>query len=150
METTRQFVLARVSRGFCAFSIADVIELMRPGTVQPLPDAPAWVLGLAVIRGETVPVVELERLLAASEPRPAGRWLALRVADRQVAVAVSEVLGVRELDEQVFREMPPLMRGTAGVASVGVLDNALLLVLEAARLLPEELHSLLTGEAAPS
>ncbi len=149
-DTTCQVVLTRVSQGFCAFSIADVIEIMRPCPVQPVPEAPDWVLGLAVIRGGPVPVVDLGRFLAASEPRPAGRWLTLRIAGRQVAVAVPEVLGVRGLKANLFRDLPPLTRGAAGVTSAGVLDNELLLVLEAARVVPEELLSKLLGEAAPS
>lgn len=148
--TTCQVVLTRVSQGFCAFSVADVVEIMRPGPVQPVPEAPDWVLGLAVIRGGPVPVVDLGRFLAASKPRPAGRWLTLRIAGRQVAVAVPEVLGVRDLDANLFGELPPLTRGAAGMASAGVLDNELLLVLEAARVMPEELLSKLLGEAAPS
>lgn len=74
------------------FRVEDAIETMRPLGVDPVPGAPHALLGVATIRGEAVPVIDLRVLLGA----PAGsaeRWLTLR-AGRVVAVAVDGVEGV--------------------------------------------------------
>lgn len=94
-------------------------------------------LGLVTVRGQTLPVVSLGRLLR-DEPGPEERLLILRVGLRQVALAVDSVLGVRVLSEIVG--LPPLLQDAHAehVAQLARLDGELLLVLETARLLPTE------------
>jgi purine-binding chemotaxis protein CheW len=57
------------------------------------------------------------------------------------ALAVDAVLDVRALGAAVVDDIPPLLRevGADLAAAIGALDAKLLLVLEAARLVPESL-----------
>lgn len=108
---------------------------MRPCRVDRVEAAPAYLTGVGVIRGETVPVLDAALLLGA-EASPVTRFVVLRVGERRVALAVGEVVGTRALELEDLGELPPLLSGSRElVARLGVLDGKLLEVLESGRLL---------------
>jgi purine-binding chemotaxis protein CheW len=136
--TRNTAVIARVGERRCAIPIAHVVETLRPAAVEPLAGAPPSVLGTATIRGELVPVVDLARLLGVTGGEPT-RFVTIDADGRRVALAVDEVLGVRDLDGG-GDDLPPLLHDADvhEVATLGRLDGALVLVLQAARLVPPE------------
>lgn len=121
---------------------------MRPLPVEAIAGAPGFVLGLAVIRGEAVPVIDVARLLGAEGARPR-RFVTVRAARRTIALAVDAVLGVRAIAEAPGGPAP-LVGAVAGemVSAIGVLDAELLVVLEATRLVPDAVLDLVE-RAAP-
>lgn len=121
----------------CALPVAHVVETLRPLPTQPLPDAPTFVLGLAVIRGEPTPVIDLARLLGTATGT-CTRFVTVAVDGRRAALAVDAVNGVRSLPAGALGTLPPLLREAERVEAVGRLDAQLLLVLRAARLVSEE------------
>jgi purine-binding chemotaxis protein CheW len=149
-EDRRPALLVRTQSVACALSLSDVAETMRALPVEPLGGMPRFVRGVSIIRGSAVPVVDLALLLGASEGATSNRLVTLRVGDRRVALAVETVLGVRELDLSSMPEMPPLL-GTAAAEvldTIGTLDGALLLVLQAARIVPPEVWQALASREA--
>lgn len=131
-------LLLRSGGRFCGLPVEHVVETMRPLPTESLGEAPSFVRGLARIRGEAVPVLDLNRLLGGSEDTVAGRYLSLRVGARRVALAVEELLELRVLDRDLLSSLPPLLSaGAAAVQAVGALDSSLLLVLQAAKLIPD-------------
>ena len=116
-----------------ALPVASVIEVMRPLPARPLPDSPCWLSGLATIRGQPVPVIEVAALLGGQR-LPATRFITVRAASRTVALACTAVEGVRFLRTD---GLPPLARAAAAdcIASVARADGELYAVLETARLL---------------
>jgi purine-binding chemotaxis protein CheW len=146
------FLVVRVHTGLAALSLSEVLEIMRPLPVEPVAGMPASVLGLSVIRGKPVPVVHLGTLLGSAGPADPTRFVTIRVAGRRVALAVDEVLGVRTLDPAAFDRLPPLLRDAQGdaIEAIGALDRHLLVVLNGARVLSEEISSALgASEKAP-
>ena len=130
-----------VDAGGCRAGIplACVRETMRALPITRVGGAPHFVLGLSIIRGASVPVVELGAFLGAGEERrQIGRVVTLEVDGRAVALAVERVIGVSELDVQALESMPPLLSRAAhdSVSALALCDSKLLLVLEAARLVP--------------
>jgi purine-binding chemotaxis protein CheW len=120
--------------------LAAVIEVMRPLPVEPVVGAPDFVLGLSVIRGEPIPVVDLAHLLGGRAGSPS-RFVVVRVAARRVALAVDAVVGIRDISDAQIRQLPPLLQAgeSHGVAAVGALDSDLFMVLTAAHLVPGSL-----------
>jgi purine-binding chemotaxis protein CheW len=144
-------IVTTCSRAF-ALPVADVIETMRPLPTNPLAGVPAFVLGVSVVRGHAVPVVDLGVLSGAGESGTARRFVFMRSGRHGVVTTVEAVLGVRQLDAGDLQAPPPLLRdaSTDVVESIGVLDDRLLLVLRASHLVPEELWARLsTGESRP-
>ncbi len=130
-------LLVRAGSHSCALRLADVIETMRPLPVEPLSGAPAGVLGMAVIRGTPVPVVDLALLLEDRAQRTPTRFICIRAGRRSVAVAVDAVLGIREIPAALLSGMPPLLRDARPdvIEAIGTLDTELFLVLKSARLM---------------
>ena len=107
---------------------------MRPLAIERVASAPVYLLGLSVIRGENVPVLDAGWLLEG-KAGAATRLVVLRVAERRVALAVAEVVGTRALAPAELEGLPPLLaQARELVRALAVLDGGLLQVLEGARL----------------
>jgi purine-binding chemotaxis protein CheW len=122
----------------CALPLEHVIETMRPLPVTPLTGVPPAVLGVAVIRGAPVPVVDVASMLAGDTAR-ATRFVTVRTGHRAIALAFEEVVGIRSIPTAALSELPPLVSNGRGetIAAIGALDDELLIVLSAARIVPE-------------
>lgn len=125
-----------------------MLETLRPLPLRPLKATAAFVCGLSVIRGAPVPVVDLSAVIGSPRADSIRRWVTVRLGDRRVALAVEGVLGIRELEDSTLQALPPLLRDANRglIEAVGMLDSELLMVLEAGRLLPEEIWEALTKE----
>lgn len=136
----RPVVLVRTRALACALPAAAVVETMRPLPVQPLAGQPAFVRGIAVIRGAPTPVVDLAALVSGGDAAPAARFVTVRVGDRRVALAVETVLGLTRLAPSVEAGLGPLLGyvSEAAVTALGALDSSLLVVLDTTRVVPEE------------
>lgn len=133
-------LVCRVEGVLLAISVHHVSETMRPRPIEPLAGAPRFVRGVSLIRGEPVPVVDAASLLGLSQRAPT-RFVVLKTGTHRVALAVSEIVGVRELAPERLQGLPSLFGRVPAnlVTSIGVLDEALLLVLESGRVVPESL-----------
>lgn len=131
-------LVVRAAGRHVALSFEDLIEVFRPLQVAALGEVPEVVRGMCRHRGEWVPVVDLAVVLGAGQAG-SRMCVAVRVGDRRAALAVDGVRGLRPLPALV-RPAPSLVReATAGVVrALGSLDSELLVVLEAARLVPPE------------
>lgn len=139
---SQQFLVVRIhERCGAAFAMEAVAEVTRPLPVEPVAGVPAFVRGLAVIRGVPTPVMELSGLLGLAAHAEIQRFLVVRAGQRKVALAVESVLGFETLQNAGLRQAPPLFRDAPGdcMSAIGALDRELLLVLETARLLPKDL-----------
>ena len=137
------FLICRIGTSPCALPLAGVVETLRPLPTDALSGAPAFVAGLAIIRGAPVPVISGHYLLAGGTGS-IGRWIVLRAGAHHVALGVDEVVGIHPLRRSDISAMPPLMRqSSAIVADMAALDGDLLLVLDASRVIPDELFDLL-------
>jgi purine-binding chemotaxis protein CheW len=136
-------LVTRVGRVACAIPIEHVIETMRPLPVEPITrsgaESLALVQGLAMIRGAPVPVVDARMLLGVPGERGA-RFVVVRAGERRIALVVDEVIEVRAIGSTLQSRMPLLFDPAKheSVAAVGTLDAELLVVLDSARVLPED------------
>jgi purine-binding chemotaxis protein CheW len=112
---------------------------MRPLPIESMADMPPFVLGVSIVRGAPVPVVSVSALVGAPSGRAPSRFVTLRVDARSVVLAVDAVEGIVGLDATVLETLPPLLQqaATGVVEAIAPLDHRLLLVLRAARMLPE-------------
>ena len=125
-------LLVRLRADLLGLPLSSVAETMRPLPCSPLPGAPPFVLGAALIRGVVTPVVDLAGALGRPQLEAPRRLVTVRAGARAVALAVDDVLGVRRLEAAQLVGLPPLLEpATAAVSALAVLDRELLLVLEA-------------------
>jgi purine-binding chemotaxis protein CheW len=142
-------LILRVGAHLCAVPLAQVVETMRLLPIRPAAGVPPYVRGLCVIRGEPVPVVDAA-LLIGNQTTQSTRLVTIRTGKRIVALAADAVLGIYAVGAGRLGQLPPLMRDAAAetIAGIGMLDAELLLVLRAARILPQALFDRLAAEGA--
>jgi twitching motility protein PilI len=134
-------VLFRLGSRAMAIPLAAVSEIARPPRATRLPHVPAWVLGIANLRGDIVSILDLEGFLSGKAGRNTHeqRMLALHAAgdDVRTAVLVDSVDGIQAFEDariaRVTRgfdaEVAPYARG------LYQLEDELVVVLDADRLL---------------
>lgn len=144
---SQTLVLVRAGARLCGLPVESVIETMRPLPVSPISGAPPFVEGVAIVRGEPVPVIDLAAFLGdgAGAP-PAARFVTVRAGERPAALAVSAVIGVSVMDAGASARVPLVSDACAGALdALRARDDDLLLVLGTARLVPPEALAALAG-----
>jgi purine-binding chemotaxis protein CheW len=141
-----KWLLCQTGDRLLAIPLDCVIETMRPLALRAFPGVPPFVLGVSVIRGAVVPVIDVQAMLGMQGSTPA-RFVTIRMDDRTVALAVDRVLGVRTLDDATLGDVPPLIGALdqTALSAIGTLDSGLLVVLGDARLVPEAVWATLDG-----
>jgi purine-binding chemotaxis protein CheW len=149
-NATRSLVV-RVQSRVCAVPLIHVLETMRPLPVESIAGLPSFVRGVSIIRGVLTPVVDLGAILG-TPGEGAERFVTLRLGERQVALSVDEVLGVRELDASKIQELPPLLQGVSQdvIETLGTLDEGFLTVLRASWELADEVWQALDAREVAS
>jgi purine-binding chemotaxis protein CheW len=147
LAMTENWLVCRTGSRLCAVPLASVIETMRALPIEPLTGGRHAVAGLSMIRGAPVPVVNVAALFG-DEHSAAARLVTLSVAGRRVALAVGDLVGIRSFAAAEAGPLPPLLRdaSTEAIAAIGALDGEFVLVLQAARLVPD---ATLNTPAAP-
>ena len=143
-------LIVRVQARVCALPLAHVLETMRPLPIEPIAGAPPIVLGVSIVRGVPTPVVDLGSALGTHGGIP-GRFVTLRLGDRQVALSVDAVLGIRDLDGASIPALPPLLQQASKdlIEAIGTLDARFLMVLRAGWELPDDVwQDLAVGEVS--
>jgi twitching motility protein PilI len=93
----------RIGERIFASRIDEIDELLRPQPLTPVPGTQSWLLGIANVRGNLVPVVDLGGFLfdAPTSANERCRLLVVRQQGSLVGLLVDEVVGQRNLgDEQ--------------------------------------------------
>jgi purine-binding chemotaxis protein CheW len=131
-------LIVRANTRVCALPLRIVRETMRALPVEAMAGTPDFVSGVSLIRGIPTPVVDLGVLLGASSTA-AGRFVALRLGERQIALAVDAMLGMRDIDEITLHALPSLLIEASNgmLEAVGTLDCELLPILQSSWQLPD-------------
>jgi purine-binding chemotaxis protein CheW len=134
-------LVCRVQSRLCGLPLDAVEETLRPQPLRPLKSPAVHVQGLARIRGDWLPVVDLAGLLGLTESAAVRRYVVVRAGERRVALAVAEVLGLQTFAAEQLRALPPLLRDRdhGAVSALAERDDELIAVLDQARLFPDDL-----------
>lgn len=92
----------RVGMWYFVSSIAEVNEILTMPTLAPVPGTRGWLLGVANVRGNLVPVADLRQFLTGERGHVSdqSRVLLVRQHGGGVGLLVDEVLGQRNLTEE--------------------------------------------------
>ena len=139
LSAQSQYLVVRAGERLCGLPLPQIVEVFRPLPLVSAGKAPAFVLGLARVRGQSLPVVDLRLLLGDLPSRASQRYVSLRIAGRGMALAVDGVLGLRVIDGRALEALPPLLEpGCPAVDALAVLDKSLFWFLRMAALLPPQ------------
>jgi twitching motility protein PilI len=96
----------RVGQRLFVSGIDEINELLAVPVLTPVPQTQPWLLGVANVRGNLVPVIDLNRFLFGERTQPTERTrlLIVRQSGGSVALMVDEVFGQRTVDEEQRRD----------------------------------------------
>lgn len=136
------YLIVSVGQRTCAFPVERVAETMRPPRVSALPSAPAFIKGIAHVRGDMIIVVDGRALLASgsseTEPSLPRRMVVLKTGERSFGLTVDSVEMVTEIGEnasQPLSMMLPVITA-AYVSKLAQMGDDFVTVLDAARIVP--------------
>ncbi|MGV8941884.1 MAG: chemotaxis protein CheW [Lysobacter sp.] len=91
----------RIGNRRLASGFDEVLEILPLPQVTPVPGARAWLLGLANVRGNLLPVVDLKQFLEGERTvlHEGQRMLLVRQPGGDVAVMIDELFGQRSFNE---------------------------------------------------
>ena len=95
----------RVGSRLFVSGIDEINELLAVPTLTPVPGTQPWLLGVANVRGNLVPVIDFARYLFGERTTHTERTrlLIVRQGGGNVALLVDEVFGQRTVDEEQRR-----------------------------------------------
>ena len=131
----QQLVVFRVAGEAYALPVSAVREVVGSAARRRLPSPPApWVVGVASVRGELMPVVDLALRMGGARPGEEAQVLVVVThRGRTVALAVEDVDRIVEVPGRLPRA--PAYAGDAA-ASITEVGEELIVVLRPAALLP--------------
>jgi twitching motility protein PilI len=92
----------RVGSRLLVSGIDEISELLAVPSLTPVPGTQPWLLGVANVRGNLVPVIDFARFLFGERTQHSdrSRLLVVRQGGGSVALLVDEVLGQRTVDAE--------------------------------------------------
>jgi chemotaxis signal transduction protein len=110
-----------------AIPAGQVLEIGRPLNTTPVPNVPDWILGLANVRGDIVPVVDLRGFLGL-EPgggAPQNRMVVVRADQEELTTSllVDRVKGIRTVPSSSMRTPMVRAEGRVGAYLRGVAEQ---------------------------
>ena len=92
----------RIGQNDLVSSFDEVVEILGVPGLTPIPGAQPWLLCLANVRGNLLPVADLKLFLEGmrSVPQERQRMLVMRQPGGDVAILIDELYGQRSFDEE--------------------------------------------------
>jgi len=126
-----------------AVDVGQVREVLRTPALTRLPGAPEYVRGVANLRGEVVPVIDLRVKLGEPEgDHEDTRVVVCELDGEAIGIEVDDVQEVATLDPDQIHPAPRQWAERSHQALTGIarLDEQLILIVDLARLLKSDLE----------
>lgn len=139
-DTTLQVVAFTIDQIEYAFRIDSVVEIIRFVRPQPTSSTVPWMRGVINLRGTIIPIIELGVRLGRTgiEHDPATvRILVLEDGDTMIGAVVTSVDEILAI-ETASIQPAPVGAGSSLIDSIATVDDRLIMVLDAAKLLDLE------------
>lgn len=125
-----------------AANIDQVREIIRKGTITPIPDSPDFIKGVTNVRGEITVVIDLKaRFFLSLKKEVESKHIVITEQDKNLfGLMVDEVTEVLRIHENDVKETPALVTRIDKVYVSGVitLQNRLIILIDLAKVLSEE------------
>jgi len=118
------YVRLRVASERYAIPVQHVIEVTELGEVTAVPGSLPEMLGVRILRGRVLPVIDLALLLGIARTAPPGRLLVAEAGGISAGFAIDAVSEVSEMEEPTEETESALLTGAtlAGGDLIGVID----------------------------
>ena len=133
-DGSARLLVFRVGSERFALELAAVDEVIEAPALQPVPDAPPTLLGIAALRGEFIAIHDPRPLLRAGSGTIGGALLFSR-GGRTIGVAIDEVYDALLIEQRELRPAPGVDGSDAMLLGLVCRGTDLIAVLDADALL---------------
>lgn len=115
-----------------AIALSNVVEILLPGSVYPIPNSATYVLGLTNIRGNILPVLDIKPLLGEKENSSSElmRHVWIRTGSEDIVIVVDKVDGIKRVSEEDVAQPPEDLTVGKRIKKVILANNDLILVVD--------------------
>lgn len=131
------WLLCRTGSHHFALPVQQVLETMRLLPIETVAGCPPIVRGVSVIRGTPTPVIDAA-FLFDGQPGHCERLVTVRTGKRTIALATQAVVGIWAMADGELDDLPPLLGDAEAIAGLQTLDQQLVFLLHAARIIPDD------------
>jgi len=121
--------------------IDQVREIIRAGTVTPIPDSPDFIKGVTNVRGEIAVVIDLKKRFFLRAKETQERHIIMTEQEKNLfGLMVDEVSEVLRIPQEDIKTTPELVTRIDRIYISGVLtlENRLIIMLDLSKVLSEE------------
>ncbi|MBP3040959.1 purine-binding chemotaxis protein CheW [Bacillaceae bacterium Marseille-Q3522] len=137
MEDSQKFIVFQVETEEYAIQIRDVVSIEKVENVTPIPHLPVYVKGIVKVRGELVPVLDVDHILY-EKFTPASdtvRLMVLQTEVLEVGVVVNEAKEILEIPQESIKQVGLLAyQKTAYFTGIANLDSRLITIIDSSKL----------------
>jgi purine-binding chemotaxis protein CheW len=133
-QAMRKFIQTRIDGQLFGLNVETVEDILLPQEFTPIPLAPPAILGLINLRGRTVTIISLRRLLGLPEPasKQACRNIVLHRENELYSFVVDSVSEIQDIQDGQIRKAPENLSAVWKELSLGVcsLEKELMVMLD--------------------
>lgn len=142
-ERFREILKFVAGRKRYAISVARVKEILPLNQLTPVPNAPRAIMGMTLIRGEVVVVVDMQSVLEGysrsfegTEGYEGVKILLCEFEDKRIAFCVDQVIGIHRVEDTEVH-MPDKLISTVGLVANIEYEGVIYMLLDLVKVLEE-------------
>ncbi len=137
-QTILQFVGFRLAGKDYAFPIDQTREIVQLDSITPTPEVPTHVVGVSNLRGQIIPIIDLQRVLSPESPATQSmQAVVVEVQGQFTGCLVDSVTRVIRLPQSAIQTADDILsaEGARSVDGFARHEGSILILLDASRVL---------------
>lgn len=107
---SRQYIKFILQDILMAFPLSSVLEIGRCPRITPLPNLPAWILGVSNIRGEIISIVDIKSFFNMSRPgiKRTQRLIIIHNKEIKIGIPADKIMGIifsEQIDTEIQNQL---------------------------------------------
>ncbi|SDL60566.1 chemotaxis protein CheW [Halarsenatibacter silvermanii] len=139
----KQYIVFSAGNQDFGVEIMQTREIINMSELTDMPNSPDFIKGIVNLRGEIVPIVDLEKRLMKNDTSLSadeGRIIVVSINENLVGMQVNQVEGIIRLDTSKIGQAPDITTSVRSnfIKGVGKLEERLLIILDLVNVLTAE------------
>ncbi len=137
MLTTTKVVVFQVGKEEYAITIEHVISIEKVEGITPIPHLPVYVKGIVKVRGELLPVLDLEEILyhRTIQYNDQTRMIIVKTDELSIGVLVNDAKEIIDIDKEQLKQLGLVaFNKTSYFSSIANLDSRLITIIDPSKL----------------
>ncbi len=139
---SNKYLTFLIEKQYYGFPIKDVIEIIEIEDITPVPEFPSYVKGIINLRGRIIPIIDVRLRFHKEEAEYTERTciIVVNITGIDIGFIVDTVDEVIDIDDENISGAPMITsdRSTHYITNVGKVNNRIILLLDANKMLNEE------------